>query len=87
MLTLPECIKGFLVYCDATRVGLSCVLMQHGKVVVDASRQPKVREKKYPTHDLELPAAVLSIIILRHYLYGAHVDVYTDHKSLKYVFT
>ena len=56
--------------------------MQRGKVVVYASRQLKVHEKNYPTHDLELAAVVLALKIWRHYLYGVHVDVFTDNKSL-----
>ncbi|KAH0784229.1 hypothetical protein KY290_003827 [Solanum tuberosum] len=70
VLTLPEGTKGFVVYCDASRVGLGCVLMQHGKVIAYASRQLKVHEKNYPTHDLELAAVVFALKIWRHYLYG-----------------
>ena len=87
ILTLPEGNDGFVVYCDASRVGLGCVLMQHGKVIAYASRQLKTHEKNYLTHDLELAAIVFALNIWRHYLYGVHVDVFTDHKSLKYVFT
>ena len=58
VLTLPEGTNGFVVYCDASRVGLGCVLMQNGKVIAYASRQLKVHEKNYPTHDLELAAVV-----------------------------
>ncbi|KAH0711565.1 hypothetical protein KY289_007524 [Solanum tuberosum] len=87
VLTLPEGTQGFVVYCDASRVGLGCVLMQNGKVIAYASRQLKVHEKNYPTHDLELAAVVFALKIWRHYLYGVHVDVFTDHKSLQYVFT
>ncbi|WMV55083.1 hypothetical protein MTR67_048468, partial [Solanum verrucosum] len=54
VLTLPEGTDGFVVYCDASQVGLGCVLMKHGKVIVYASRQLKIHEKHYPTHDLEL---------------------------------
>ncbi|WMV55015.1 hypothetical protein MTR67_048400, partial [Solanum verrucosum] len=79
--------EGFVVYCDASRVGLGCVLMQNGKVIAYVSRQLKVHEKNYPTHDLELAAVVFALKIWRHYLYGVHVDVFTDHKSLQYVFT
>ena len=87
VLTLPEGTDGFVVYCDASRVGLGCVLMQNGKVIAYASRQLKVHEKNYPTHDLELAAVVYALKIWRHYLYGVHVDIFTDHKSLQYVFT
>ena len=87
VLTLPEGTKDFVVYCDASRVGLGCVLMQHRKVIAYASRQHKVQDRNYPTRDLELAAVVFALKIWRHYLYGVHVDVYTGHKSLQYVFT
>ncbi|KAH0669077.1 hypothetical protein KY289_023570 [Solanum tuberosum] len=87
ILSLPDGLEGFVVYCDASRVGLGCVLMQNGKVIAYASRQLKVHEKNYPTHDLELAVVVFALKIWRHYLYGVHVDVFTDHKSLQYVFT
>ncbi|WMV14189.1 hypothetical protein MTR67_007574 [Solanum verrucosum] len=86
VLILPNGADGFVVYCDASRIGLRCVLIQNGKVISYASRQLKVHENNYPTHDLELAAMVFSLMILRHYLYGVHVDVFTDHKSLQYVF-
>ncbi|KAH0698841.1 hypothetical protein KY284_013056 [Solanum tuberosum] len=87
VLTLPEGSYGYVIYCDASRVGLGCVLMQRGKVIAYASRQLKKHEKNYPTHDLELAAVVFALKIWRHYLYGVHVDVFIDHKSLQYVFT
>ena len=46
-----------------------------------------MHEKNYPTHDLELAAVVFALKIWRHYLYGVHVDMFTDHKSLQYLFT
>ena len=61
--------------------------MQHGKVVAYASRKHKVREKNYPTHNLELAIMAFALKIWRHYLYGVHVDVYIDHNSLQYDFT
>ncbi|WMV19420.1 hypothetical protein MTR67_012805, partial [Solanum verrucosum] len=61
--------------------------MQNGKVIAYASRQLKVHENNYPTHDLELAVVVFALKIWRHYLYGVHVDIFTDHKSLQYVFT
>ena len=61
--------------------------MQRDKVISYASRKLKVHEKNYPTHDLELVTVVFAPKIWRHYLYGVHVDVFTDHKSLQYVFT
>ncbi|KAF3643286.1 hypothetical protein FXO38_20699 [Capsicum annuum] len=87
ILTFPEGIDDFVVYCDAFRVGLGCVLMQRGKVIAYASRHLKVHERNYPTHDLELAAVVFALRIWRHYLYGVHVDIYTDHKSFQYVFS
>ena len=85
--SLPDGLEGFVVYCDASRFGLGCVLMQNGKVIAYASRQLKVHEKNYPTHDLELATMVFALKIWHHYLYGVHVDVSADHKSLQYVFT
>ena len=78
VLTLPEGIKGFVVYCDVSRVGLGCVLLQHGKVIAYASRKLKVHEQSYPTHGLELVAVVFFLKIWRDYLHGVHVDVFTD---------
>ena len=74
------------MYCDASRVGLGCVLMQHGKAIAYASRQLKRQEQNYPTHDLELAAVVFALKIWRHYLYREIFEVFTDHKSLKYIF-
>ncbi|WMV58247.1 hypothetical protein MTR67_051632 [Solanum verrucosum] len=87
VLTLPEGTQGFVIYCDASRLGLGCVLMQNGKVIAYASRKLKVHEKNYPTHDLELAAVVFALKIWHHYLYDVHVDVFTDHSSLQYVFS
>ncbi|WMV25662.1 hypothetical protein MTR67_019047, partial [Solanum verrucosum] len=67
-------------------IGLGYVLMQLGKVIAFASRQLRKHEKNYPTHDLELVAVVHSLKTWRHYLYGVHVDIFTDHKSLQYIF-
>ena len=75
------------MYCDASRAGLGCVLMQSGRVVAYDSRQLKSHEQNYPTHDIELAAVVFSLKIWRHYLYGKEFEVYSDHKSLKYIFT
>jgi hypothetical protein len=87
VLTIPSSSGGFVIYSDASRNGLGCVLMQHGKVVAYASRQLKNYEPNYPTHDLELAAVVFALKIWRHYLYGEKCEIYTDHKSLKYFFT
>ena len=87
VLTLPEGNEGFEVYSDASHQGLGCVLMQHKRVVAYASRQLKKHELNYPTHDLELAAVIFALKIWRHYLYGATCQIFTDHKSLKYLFT
>ena len=87
MLVLPDLSKSFSIYCDASRQGLRCVLMQEGRVVAYASRQLRKHELNYPTHDLELVAVVHALKIWRHYLIGHKSDIYTDHKSLKYIFT
>ena len=75
------------MYCDASKDGLRCVLMQFGKVVAYGSRQLKNHEQNYPTHDMELAAVVFALKIWRHYLYGEQFEVFTDHKSLKYIYT
>ncbi|KAD4179563.1 hypothetical protein E3N88_28154 [Mikania micrantha] len=87
VLTLPDGPDDFVVYSDASYLGLGCVLMQRGRVIACASRQLKVHEVNYPTHDLELAAVVFALKIWRHYLYGVKYTIYTDHKSLKYFFT
>ena len=87
VLTVPQGNEGFVVYSDASRQGLGCVLMQSGKVVAYASRQLKPHELNYPTHDLELAAVIFALKIWRHYLYRVRFEIYTDHKSLKYIFT
>ena len=86
VLVLPSSSGGFLVYCDASRVGLGCVLMQHCRVIAYASRQLKKHEQNYPTHDLEMAAVVFALKIWQHYLYGEPCEIFTDHKSLKYIF-
>ncbi|WCJ39071.1 Transposon Tf2-6 polyprotein [Euphorbia peplus] len=85
VLTLPTSNCGYVVYSDASRKGLGCVLMQNGKVVAYASRQLRPHEMNYPTHDLELAAVVFALKIWRHYLYGETCQIFTDHKSLKYL--
>jgi hypothetical protein len=87
MLIIPDIHKGFAVYCDASRQGLGCVLMQEGKVVAYASRQLRKHELNYPTHDLELGTVVHALKIWRHYMIGNKCQIFTDHKSLKYIFT
>ena len=72
---------------DATSAGLGCVLMQSGRVVAYGFHQLKNHKQNYPTHDLEVAAVVFALKIWRHYLYGKEFEVYSDHKSLKYIFT
>ncbi|KAL4579715.1 hypothetical protein LXL04_015876 [Taraxacum kok-saghyz] len=86
ILSLPEGTEDFVVYCDASNQGLGCVLMQRNKVIAYASRQLKVNEVNYTTHDLELGAVVFALKIWRHYLYGTKSTIFTDHKSLQYMF-
>ncbi|CAA0840179.1 Uncharacterized mitochondrial protein AtMg00860, partial [Striga hermonthica] len=86
MLTIPDPTLEFTIYSDASKMGLGCVLMQQGKVVAYASRQLKPHEVNYPTHDLELAVVVHALKIWRHYLYGGKCEIFTDHKSLKYIF-
>nr|GEY13927.1 RNA-directed DNA polymerase [Tanacetum cinerariifolium] len=87
VLTLPSGSGGFQIYSDASKKGLGCVLVQHGKVISYASRQLKPYKVNYPTHVLELAAVIFALKIWRHYLYGESCDIFTDHKSLKYIFT
>jgi ribonuclease HI len=87
VLIMPDLKKNFDIYCDASRQGLGCVLMQEGHIIVYASRQLRKHELNYPTHDLELAAVVHALKIWRHYIMGTKCRVYTDHMSLKYIFT
>ncbi|KAI3677796.1 hypothetical protein L6452_37066 [Arctium lappa] len=86
ILSLPNGTEGFVIYSDASNLGLGCVLMQEGKVIAYASRQLKEHEKNYPAHDLELAAVVFALKIWRHYLYRIKCQIYTDHKSLQHLF-
>jgi hypothetical protein len=61
--------------------------MQEGRVIAYASRALRPHEINYPTHDLELAAIVHALKIWRHYLMGNRCNIFTDHKSLKYIFT
>ncbi|GKA05573.1 putative reverse transcriptase domain-containing protein, partial [Tanacetum coccineum] len=85
ILALPEGTEDFMVYCDASLKGYGAVLMQREKVIDYASRQLKVHEENYTTHDLELGAVVFALRLWRHYLYGTKCVVFTDHKSLQYI--
>ncbi|GJV05763.1 putative reverse transcriptase domain-containing protein [Tanacetum coccineum] len=85
ILALSKGSKNFIVYCDASHKGLGTVLMQNKKVIAYASRQLKIHEKNYTTHDLELGAVVFALMMWRHYLYGTRCTVFTDHKSLQHI--
>nr|GFC31967.1 putative reverse transcriptase domain-containing protein [Tanacetum cinerariifolium] len=85
ILALTEGSENFVVYCDASHKGLGAVLMQKERVVAYASRQLKIYEKKYMTHDLELGAVVFALKMWRHYLYGTKCVVFTNHKSLQHI--
>nr|GEY07223.1 putative reverse transcriptase domain-containing protein [Tanacetum cinerariifolium] len=85
ILALPEGSENFVVYCDASHKGLGAVLMQKKKVIAYTSRQLKVHEKNYTTHDLELGAVVFALKMWRHYLYGTKCVVFTNHKSLQHI--
>ncbi|CAN6459657.1 unnamed protein product [Victoria cruziana] len=84
-------VKGRLtsapIFMDASREGYGGVLMQESKVIAYTSRQLRQHEKNYVTHDLELGAVVHALKVWRHYLYGVQFEVYTDHKSLTYLFS
>ncbi|GJY30737.1 putative reverse transcriptase domain-containing protein [Tanacetum coccineum] len=80
-----EGTKDFIVYCDASHKLLGVVLMQREKVIAYASRQLKIHEKNYTTHDLELGAVVFALKMWRHYLYGTKCTMFTNHKSLQHI--
>jgi hypothetical protein len=87
MLDQPETTKPFDVYYDASGTGLGGVLMQEGRVISYSLRPLRHHEEHYPAHDLELAAVVMALQTWRHYLLGNVVHIYTDHTSLKYIFT
>ncbi|CAA0829008.1 Uncharacterized mitochondrial protein AtMg00860, partial [Striga hermonthica] len=87
VLSIPDPTLEFTIYSDASKMGLGCVVMQQGKVVAYASSQLKPHEQNYPTHDLELAAVVHALMIWQHCLYGGKCEIFTDRKSLKYIFT
>jgi hypothetical protein len=87
VLAQPDNNKPFDVYCDASDTRLGCVLMQDNRVVAYSSRALRPHEQNYASHDLELAAVVHALKMWRNYLMGARCNIYTDHKSLKYIFT
>nr|GEU36110.1 putative reverse transcriptase domain-containing protein [Tanacetum cinerariifolium] len=86
VLALLDGPNDFVVYCDVSNQGFGCVLMQRGKVIAYASRELKTHDKNYTAHDLELGAVVFTLKIWRHFIYGTKSVIYTDHKSLQYIF-
>ncbi|GJW23120.1 reverse transcriptase domain-containing protein [Tanacetum coccineum] len=84
-LSLPDGCEENVVYYDASTQGWDFV-KQRDKVIAYASRQLKIHEKNYTTHDLELEAVVFALKTWRHYLYGTKTVIYTDHKSLQHIF-
>ncbi|GKB24191.1 putative reverse transcriptase domain-containing protein [Tanacetum coccineum] len=85
ILALPKGSENFIVYYDASHKGLGAVLMKNEKVIAYASRQLKIHEKNYITHDLELGAVAFALKMRRHYLYGTRCTVFTYHKSLQHI--
>jgi len=85
MLAILDTTKMFEVYYDAS-YQLGCVLMRDKRLMAYTSRQLKVHEKNYLTHDLELAVVVFAFKTWRHYLYGSEFQVFSDHNSLKYLF-
>jgi hypothetical protein len=86
VLAQPDSSKPFDVYCDSSGTGLGCVLMQDNRVIAYTSRALRPHEQNYPTHDMELAVMVHALKMWRHYLMGTHCNIFTDHKSLKYIF-
>jgi hypothetical protein len=84
---MPGMEKQFSIFCDASGQGLGCVLMQDGPMVAYASRQLRKREEHYLTPDFDLAIVVHALKIWRYYLMEKKCELYTDHKSLKYIFT
>jgi hypothetical protein len=86
VLVIPNLTRNFKVYCDPSKQGLGFVLMQEGQVVAYTYRQHRPHEINYLTHDLELDGVVFALKDWRHYLYGATLEVFDDHKIRKYLF-
>ena len=87
ILIVPKKGPVYIIYYDASKDGLGCVLMQSRRVVAYGFRQLKNHERNYSTHDMELAAIVFALKFWSHYLYGEKFEVFLDHKSLKYIFT
>ena len=87
MLITPMSGKRYTLYCDASKDGLRCVLMQRERVITYDSRKLKNHEQNYPTHNLELVTIFFALKLWRHYLYGKNFEVFSNHKSLKCIFS
>lgn len=86
ILILLNPSESFVVYFDASKTSLGGVLVHNYQVVAYTSRQLRAHDRNYPMHDLELAVVVFVVKIWRHYLFGYRFKVFTDHKSLKYLF-
>lgn len=86
MLSLSDGHVDLVVYSDTPSIGIGCVLMKKSKVIAYASKQLKVHEQSYATHNWELAALVFALCIWRHFLYGVPFKLLTDLKSLKCIF-
>ena len=86
ILIVPKRGQRYKVYYDVSKDGLGCVLMQSGRVVAYGSQHLKNHEQNYPTHDMELAALIFALKIWHYYLYGEQFKVFSDHKSLNYIF-
>jgi len=84
---MPTESRKYVVYSDASGTGLGCVLIQDEKIIAYGSRQLRRHEQKYQTHDLKLAAIIYALKLWRHYLYGEQFEIFTNHKSLKYIFS
>ena len=87
VLIVPERGQRYTVYCDASKDGLGCILMLSRRVVAYGSQKLMNHVWNHPTHDMELVAIFFALKIWSHYLNGEHFEVFSDHKSLKYIFT
>jgi hypothetical protein len=87
ILTMSDMEKPFSIYCDASDLGLGCVLMQDDHIVAYALRQLRKHEEKYLTNYLKLVVVVHALMIWRHYIIDKRCEIYSNHKSLKYIFT
>ena len=79
ILALHASNKDFVIYSDASKNRLGCVLVQDDGVIAYVS---SLMSGNYPTHDIKLVAIVLALKIWRHYLHGVHCKIFADHQSL-----